>query len=137
MASEPAGRIQVTFTPEFKRNLRQLAKKYRHIQTDLDPCLKELVSGKTPGDRIQRTDYEIYKVRLKNSDARKGKSGGYRVIYWKKTATELVLVTIYSKTEQADVSANEISQIISDHDSATSQKLESNDQDSSNAEIDS
>jgi len=32
MPSEPAEPVQVEFTPEFKRNLRALAKKYRHIQ---------------------------------------------------------------------------------------------------------
>jgi hypothetical protein len=40
--------IQVT--PEFKRNIRQLAKKYRRIKTDVQPLLDELTQGQTPGD---------------------------------------------------------------------------------------
>ncbi|MEA1944246.1 MAG: hypothetical protein U9N07_02740, partial [Euryarchaeota archaeon] len=31
MPGEPAEPVQVEFTPEFKRNLRVLARKYRHI----------------------------------------------------------------------------------------------------------
>jgi hypothetical protein len=31
MQSDPPGELEVEFTPEFKRNLRALAKKYRHI----------------------------------------------------------------------------------------------------------
>lgn len=31
--------VQVEFAPEFKRNLRVLAKKYRHIRSDLQPVL--------------------------------------------------------------------------------------------------
>jgi len=112
MPSDPASPLQVAFTPEFKRNLRQLAKKYRHIKSDLQPILDQLISGSKPGDPIPRVRYKVFKVRAKNSDASKGKSGGYRLIYYVKNATEVILVTVYSKTEQADVSPKDIRQII-------------------------
>ncbi len=114
MSTEPASPVQVSFTPEFKRNLRKLAKKYRHIQSDLQPILDELASGSKPGDQVPRVRYEVFKVRASNSDASKGKSGGYRLIYHVKSESEVVLVTVYSKTEQADVSPEEIRQIILD-----------------------
>ena len=44
MSSEPTPPVRVTFTPKFKRNLRQLAKKYRHIRTDLQPILAQLAN---------------------------------------------------------------------------------------------
>lgn len=31
---------EVEFTPEFKRNLRSLAKKYRRIRSDIQPVIK-------------------------------------------------------------------------------------------------
>jgi mRNA-degrading endonuclease RelE of RelBE toxin-antitoxin system len=37
-------------------------------------------------DEVAGAKYQIFKVRLKNSDTRKGKSGGYRVIYYLKTS---------------------------------------------------
>ena len=39
MPSDSPSPLQISFTPEFKRNLRQLAKKYRHIKSDLQPIL--------------------------------------------------------------------------------------------------
>lgn len=118
MSSESASPLQVTFTPEFKRNLRQLAKKYRHIKSDLQPILDQLASGSKPGDQVPGVRYEVFKVRAKNSDASKGKSGGYRLIYFIKSESERVLITVYSKTEQADIAPAEIRQIILDLESA-------------------
>jgi mRNA-degrading endonuclease RelE of RelBE toxin-antitoxin system len=110
--------LQVTFTPEFKRNLRHLAKKYRQIRSDLQPTFDELAGGGKPGDQVPGVRYEVFKVRAKNSNALKGKSGGYRLIYWVKSASEVVLITVYSKTEQADIAPANIRQIILDSDSA-------------------
>ncbi len=103
------------FTTEFKRNIRQLAKKYRRIKSDLEPLFSDLRQGQTPGDQIPGVQYEVYKVRVKNSDNNKGKSGGYRIIYQQTENDEVVLVTIYSKSEQADVSAQEIREFILAH----------------------
>jgi mRNA-degrading endonuclease RelE of RelBE toxin-antitoxin system len=71
----------VRFTPEFKRNLRQLAKKYRHIRSDIQPVVDTLMAGELPGDKIPGIGFPVYKVRIRNSDASRGKSGGYRMIY--------------------------------------------------------
>ena len=57
---------------------------------------------------------------ISNWDASKGKSGGYRLIYHVKSESEVVLVTVYSKTEQADVALEEIRQIILDLESVPS-----------------
>ena|SRR5215510_2030329 len=107
--------IEIRFTPEFKRNIRQLAKKYRRIKTDVQPLLDELGQGQTPGDQIPGVQYEVFKVRVRNSDSGKGKSGGYRVIYQRTAAGAIVLITIYSKTEQGDIAPADIRQIILDH----------------------
>jgi mRNA-degrading endonuclease RelE of RelBE toxin-antitoxin system len=104
--------VEIRFTPEFKRNLRALAKRYRHIRSDLEPILHQLQNGETPGDQIPGTGYTLYKVRVRNSDARRGKSGGYRIIYYIQTPTSVVLITLYSKSDQSDVSAEEVRQII-------------------------
>lgn len=104
--------VAIVFTPEFKRNLRQLARKYRHIKSDVQPLLDELAQGYTPGVRIPGVQYTVFKVRIRNSDSRKGRSGGYRIIYQQMHKRLIVLVTIYSKTEQTDITPNEIRQII-------------------------
>jgi mRNA-degrading endonuclease RelE of RelBE toxin-antitoxin system len=83
--STDSSQIEIALTPRFKRDLRDLAKRYRSIRTDLQPLIEELQAGETPGDRIARLEYRIFKIRLENSNIQKGKSGGYRVIYYLKT----------------------------------------------------
>lgn len=121
MADEP---LLVVYTPEFKRNLRRLARKYRHIREDIGPIIDQVATGGTPGDQITGVAYEVYKVRGPNSDARKGKSGGYRIIYQVKPAEAIVLITVYSKSDQADVSAAEIRSIIASHEASGADETE-------------
>jgi len=104
----------VEFTPEFKRNLRTLSKKYRHIRSDVQPVIEQLQAGEFVGDRISGTHYVVFKVRVRNSDIQKGKSAGYRLIYQVKTPSLAVLVTIYSKLDQADISAEQIRRILTE-----------------------
>lgn len=40
------------------------------------------------------------------------KSGGYRVIYYRPIDDSVVLITLYSKTEQQDIEAHEIQAIL-------------------------
>lgn len=109
----------VQFTPEFKRSLRALAKKYRHIRDDVEPIIVALQAGDLPGDQVSGIGYTIFKVRVPNRDRAKGKSGGYRILYYLKTATEIILVTIYSKTEQSDIAPAQIRQIVGDFEKQT------------------
>jgi len=54
-------------------------------------------------------------LRVRNSDIQKGKSGGYRLIYYVKTATAIILLTIYTKSEQVDMAVKDIQSIITDY----------------------
>ena len=112
MQSETPGTIRVEYTPEFKRNLRALAKKYPHIRSDVQPVINSLQSGDVIGNQVSGTRFTIFKVRVKNSDIQKGKRSGYRLLYNLKTPTEIVLVTIYSKLDQSDISAEQIQRIL-------------------------
>ena len=107
--------IEIALTPRFQRDLRDLAKRYRSIRLDLQPLIEQLKSGETPGDRVTGIKYQIFKVRLKNSNIQKGKSGGYRVIYYLKTETEIILATIYSKSDLSDVSNQVIEEAIAQY----------------------
>jgi mRNA-degrading endonuclease RelE of RelBE toxin-antitoxin system len=104
--------IEILLTPRFKKDLSQLAKRYRSIRKDLDPLVEQLKSGEFIGDRISGLNNQVFKVRLKNSNIQKGKSAGYRVVYYVKTETSVVLVTIYSKSDRSDIQNNTIKKII-------------------------
>jgi addiction module RelE/StbE family toxin len=104
--------ILVIASPEFQRRLKALAKRYRHIRSDLQPILETLQAGNFLGEQVQGTNYTVLKLRIKNSDAQRGKSGGYRLIYQIVDSTVIRLVLIYSKSDQEDVVADDIVTII-------------------------
>ncbi|MEG4353597.1 type II toxin-antitoxin system RelE/ParE family toxin [Microcoleus sp. LAD1_D5] len=107
--------IQIELTPRFQRDLRTLAKRYRNIRQDIEPLIAQLRSGELPGSRIPGMEYEIFKVRIKNSDIQKGKSVGYRAIYYLKTSDSIVLVTIYSKSDLSDIAAETVREILAQY----------------------
>lgn len=104
--------VEIRLTPEFQRKLRALSKKYRQVRADLQPILEQLQIRSFLGDQIPGIGFTVMKVRLKNSDNRKGKSGGYRLIYWTASTDLIVLLDIYSKSDQSNVEVDEIRQII-------------------------
>jgi mRNA-degrading endonuclease RelE of RelBE toxin-antitoxin system len=114
MPDNPKQSVEVFFTPEFKRNVRTLAKKYPHIRSDVQPFIDQIQSGELIGDKVKETGYAIFKVRIRNGDVSRGKSGGYRAIYYLKTPTMIILVTIYSKNEQSDISPARIRKILAE-----------------------
>ena len=112
MPNESVESVKVEYTPEFKRNLRALAKKYRHILSDVQPIIEQLQAGDIIGMQVPRVQYTIFKVRVLNRDIQKGKRSGYRLIYYLRTSDNIILVAIYSKLEQADISAEQIKRIL-------------------------
>ena len=105
--------FEIRFAPEFRRRLKRLSKRYRSIRADLIPIIKQLQSRETLGDQISGIDLIVMKVRVKNSDVQKGKSGGYRLIYWQMSDDVIVLISIYSKSDQSNIDTAEIHQVIS------------------------
>ena len=53
---------------------------------------------------------------MQNRDIQKGKRSGYRLIYHRETPTHIVLVTVYSKLDQGDISAEQIRRILREFD---------------------
>lgn len=106
--------IQIVLTTEFKKNLRDLAKRYRSIRKDIELAVSELQQGNFVGDRIPRlgSGYVVLKMRVRNRDIQKGKSAGYRLIYQITSSSKLVLLTVYSKSDRPDITIDEIREII-------------------------
>ena len=107
--------IEVKAAPTFLKNLRKLAKKYRTIRNDIEAVIKQLERGELQGNQISGIDYAVFKLRVRNSDIQKGKSGGYRLIYYLKTERGIILLTIYAKSEQTDIAADDICNIITEY----------------------
>jgi len=102
----------VTLSDTFIKQLRKLTRKYPLVVQDVEELTKNLQNDARPGDQIPDIGYEVYKVRLRNRSAKRGKSGGFRVIYFVRLEDEITLLTIYSKTDQADISLGQIGHIV-------------------------
>lgn len=59
--------VNIDLTPEYRKNLKSLAKKYRQIRSDLQPVIAELQRGNLLGDRLAGFTGDLYisKVRVK------------------------------------------------------------------------
>ncbi len=82
-ANEDSSVIETEYTPEFKRNLRALAKKYRHIRSDIQPVIRQIQSGSFPGNQIPKTGISPF-----------SKCGLRTVIFIKASVPAIVLYTM-------------------------------------------
>lgn len=104
--------VEVKPSSRFLKRIKYLKKSYPHIREDVEPIIEKLREGEILGDQIPATGHTIYKVRIPNRDAQRGKSGGYRMIYYIRTMSKIVLLTIYSKSERVDIHPHEIQDIL-------------------------
>ncbi|MFA7174703.1 MAG: addiction module antitoxin [Kiritimatiellia bacterium] len=102
----------ILFTKEFKKNIKSLARQYRKIKSDLLPVITLLESGDLLGDQIKGVPYKVYKARIPNTSASKGKQGGFRLIYYLELSDHIVLLSIYSKSVLVNISIADIINII-------------------------
>jgi mRNA-degrading endonuclease RelE of RelBE toxin-antitoxin system len=105
---------RVRSTPYFDNEYKRLRKKYPLAKREVENLVERLKADERPGDKIPNVGYDVYKERLKNPSANRGKRGGFRVIYYLYLADEVIMLIIYSKTEQEDVSIELIQQVIED-----------------------
>ena len=89
---------------EFKRQFRQLRKKYRSLTDDLDEFQKELKENPFQGDDLGGG---VRKIRMAIGSKGKGKSGGARILTLNVLVSndaDITLLTIYDKNEIDNVS---------------------------------
>ena len=90
----------IFFSSEFKRKVKPLAKKYRTLKNNIDQLGAELVENPLLGESYGAN---IYKIRLADESKGKGKSGGFRIMYYlsvqKGDDIYIVLMTIFDKAE--------------------------------------
>ncbi|WP_242541830.1 type II toxin-antitoxin system RelE/ParE family toxin [Leptolyngbya sp. Cla-17] len=92
------------------------------MHDDIQRLIEQLKAGEIPGDQVPGLEYTVFKVRVRNSNIQKGKSGGYRVLYYLKTPDRVVFVTMYAKSDQTDFVVEEVRDILSQYEQ---QSLES------------
>jgi mRNA-degrading endonuclease RelE of RelBE toxin-antitoxin system len=104
----------VSPTPEFKRNIKPLAKKYSTLRQTIEQLERNLISNPYLGESYGSG---IYKVRISDISKGKGKSGGFRVIYYHLNKTDngidMLLLSIFDKSERSTINKDEAIRILS------------------------
>lgn len=103
---------RVSYHPQFDKKLERLERRYPKASDEVLNLIDRLEEGARPGDRIPGLGYTVYKVRLPNRSARRGKSGGFRAIYYVQFSDAVTLLTIYSKSDDIDISVAEIRDLV-------------------------
>lgn len=96
----------------FKRDIKRLGRKYPTVIDEVAQLMSQLEIDERPGDKIPDVGYDVYKVRLRNPSAKKGKRGGFRVVYYVQLADHVFLITIYAKSEQTDIAPDVLRSLI-------------------------
>ena len=100
----------INLLAKFKRDLKPLIKKYPSLAGEIEALREELLANPTAGAALGQN---CYKIRLAISSKGKGRRGGARVItYVAILKEEVVLLTIYDKAEKADLSPNELRELL-------------------------
>ena len=101
---------KIILTENFKKEAKQLSKKYASLKNELKELGEELSQNPTIGTPLGN---DVYKIRIAIASKNKGKSGGARVISCVKVIKNTVyLLTIYSKGEKDNITDKEIQELL-------------------------
>ena len=94
----------VVYSPEFKKKLKPLSKKYLTLKESIKSLEDTLINNPSLGDAYGD---KIYKFRWGDKSKGKGKSGGFRIMYYHlqetKEGIEILMLTIFDKSEASTI----------------------------------
>ena len=101
---------RVDVTAHFKKQAKRLIKKFPSLKSEISGLIALLEQEPVQGNPLGNN---CFKIRLAISSKGRGKSGGAGIIsYVHFKGGKVFLLTIYDKSEQADVSDDEILSLI-------------------------
>jgi hypothetical protein len=104
-------KFSISVTGHFNRQIKKLSKKYPSLKADITHLGALLVQQPIMGVAVGKN---CYKVRLKITSKKTGKSGGARVItFVKVTAHKIVLIDIFDKSDTENVSDSYLKELLS------------------------
>lgn len=103
---------QVETIEHFERESKRLKKKFPSLKAEINALIDSLEENPFQGAAMRDG---FYKIRLGIKSKGKGKRSGARVITWVKVVAETVfLVSIYDKSEQADIADEELTRLLTE-----------------------
>jgi mRNA-degrading endonuclease RelE of RelBE toxin-antitoxin system len=109
---------KIVLALSFKQSLKKLNKRYRRVKDDTRTAIQVLLQTPKLGVVIPGGS-GIRKLRVRNTDLPKGKSGGYRLLYYvvDEPNSTIYLLLLYAKSDRADVTRNELEALLDELDS--------------------
>lgn len=103
----------VVLTASFKRSLKPLQKRYPRVKQDVRIAIRTILETPHLGVVISGSG-GVRKLRLRNSDLRRGKSGGYRLLYLLEElpSPRIYLILLYAKSDREDVTRQELQELL-------------------------
>lgn len=97
-------------SPQFKKELKKLSKKYHSIIEDVEALANKLIVDPAFGESLGNG---FFKIRLAITSKGKGKSAGARVITNVRVVKNIVyLITLYDKSEKESITISELKAIL-------------------------
>ncbi len=98
------GMYRTIILPHFKRQLKELAKKYRHLDQAVIDCLESFRP-----DQHTAVGNSVYKIRLRSKDVARGKSKSFRMMALVIEADRYCIpIALYFKGDQQDMTKKEL-----------------------------
>lgn len=95
---------QYLVAPHFKKQLKQLSKKYRNLKDEVILTLKSFEKIKE-----QSLGNNLYKIRVRSKDIKRGKNKSFRlIVYIVEVQNYIIPITIYYKGDKTGVTTKEI-----------------------------
>ena len=105
----------ISTVPDFDREAKRLAKKYKSLRTDLSQLQKDLKQNPFLGVEILPG---VRKIRMAITSKGKGKSGGARVISFIAVSDsdngDIILLYIYDKSESPNIQTEYLKKLLTD-----------------------
>jgi hypothetical protein len=101
---------KLIITPAFERDAKPLHRKYKSLKNDLADLFESLEKEPKQGTTLGK---DCYKIRMAIESKGKGKSGGARVVTCVKIVAEnILLLSIYDKSDKEDISDKELKELL-------------------------
>lgn len=100
--------------PQFKDEIKRLSRKYHHLENDISRFYQDFLNNPIQNAfAIPGYERKLWKTRMRSTDQQKGKSGGFRIIFYLDEAKpdKVYFLTIYSKSEREDLSSSQLWEI--------------------------
>ena len=110
-------KVIISYHPQFARDVKRLAKKYKSLPSDLKVFISEIQANPDLGVDL---GHGVRKVRMSIASKGKGKSGGARILSYKRIIItddyiKIVLLAMYDKNEIENVSDDYIRYLLNSY----------------------